>query len=292
MNTTIEPGWWIQLFGVLAVEAVLLVGLVLWIEGRLASAVWKRTLWQGCLLALPALVAGEVTGVGHGLFGLWRGTRTAAPMAPAVGRAEVRVATSPAAAVPVAVRLPQPAAVRSPVWWPGLLWLGGIGLVLARALGARANLWVRSWRRGEPVSAELLERVQDVAGRLGIQRPVRVSARGGLAGPVAFGVVRPVVCVPPDFGMQFTPGQQEAILAHELAHIARRDALMNAFQTLVECLLFYHTAVWWVSRRLREEREHCCDDLAVAVCGDRLEYSRALLALEETRSAWMMAVGA
>ena len=65
-----------------------------------------------------------------------------------------------------------------------------------------------------------------------------------------------------------SPQQLEAILAHELAHIRRHDYLVNLLQTLVETLLFYHPAVWWLSRRIRVERENCCDDLAVSLCGD------------------------
>ena len=80
-----------------------------------------------------------------------------------------------------------------------------------------------------------------------------------------------------------TPQQLEAIIAHELAHIRRHDYLVNLLQTLVETLLFYHPAVWWLSRRIRIERENCCDDLAVSLCGDAVTYARALADLEELR---------
>ena len=79
--------------------------------------------------------------------------------------------------------------------------------------------------------------------------------------------------------------QLEAILAHELAHIRRHDYLVNLWQTLVETVLFYHPAVWWLSHRIRVERENCCDDIAVAVVENRVEYGRALLALEELQGA-------
>ena len=88
-----------------------------------------------------------------------------------------------------------------------------------------------------------------------------------------------------------SPQQLEAILAHELAHIRRHDYLVNLLQTLVETLLFYHPAVWWLSRRIRIERENCCDDLAVSLCGDPVAYAKALADLEElradsSRSSW------
>ena len=82
-----------------------------------------------------------------------------------------------------------------------------------------------------------------------------------------------------------SPLQVEAILAHELAHIRRHDYLVNLLQTLLETLLFYHPAVWWLSRQIRIEREHCCDDLAVSLCGDPVVYARALADLEELRGA-------
>src|SRR4029434_68939 len=92
----------------------------------------------------------------------------------------------------------------------------------------------------------------------------------------AVGRLRPVLLLPAASLAGLTPQQLEAVLAHELAHIRRHDYLGNVFQTLVEALLFYHPAVWWPSARIRYERELCCDDLAVEVCGDPVCYERAL----------------
>src|SRR5262249_59849206 len=75
-----------------------------------------------------------------------------------------------------------------------------------------------------------------------------------------------------------------AIIAHELAHIRRHDYAVNLLQTLVETLLFYHPAVWWLSNRIRTEREHCCDDVAIAICGDPVGYAQALAELESLRT--------
>ncbi len=77
------------------------------------------------------------------------------------------------------------------------------------------------------------------------------------------------------------------MIAHELAHIRRHDYLVNLLQSTVETLLFYHPASWWISRQIRAEREHCCDDVAVELCGDRLTYARALADLEQMRGADM-----
>jgi GWxTD domain-containing protein len=80
-------------------------------------------------------------------------------------------------------------------------------------------------------------------------------------------------------------GQIEAILLHELAHIRRRDYLVNLLQTLAEDFLFYHPAIWWISGIIRAERENCCDDLVVAIRGDARDYARALTTLEQNRWA-------
>src|SRR5207247_762569 len=101
--------------------------------------------------------------------------------------------------------------------------------------------------------------------------------------PTVVGCMRPVILLPIAAISNLTPSQIEAILAHELAHIRRHDYLVNLLQTLAETLLFYHPGVWWVSARIREEREHCCDDVAVEVCGDAVIYARALAELETWR---------
>ena len=82
---------------------------------------------------------------------------------------------------------------------------------------------------------------------------------------------------------QAPPDVLRAVIAHELAHIRRHDYLVNLFQVVAETLLFYHPGVWWVSRRMRVERENCCDDLAVDLCGNPVIYARALADLEELR---------
>jgi len=101
--------------------------------------------------------------------------------------------------------------------------------------------------------------------------------------PAVIGWLRPVVLLPASALTGLSPLQLDALLAHELAHVRRGDYLVNLLQTVIETLLFYHPAVWWVSARVRQEREHCCDDLAVTVCGDAMVYARALVGMEGLR---------
>jgi hypothetical protein len=92
-----------------------------------------------------------------------------------------------------------------------------------------------------------------------------------------------VILLPPAALMNLSTSQLEAVLAHELAHIRRHDYLVNLLQTVAETLFFYQPAIWWVSSRIRNERELCCDDLAVEICGDPVGYARALTQLERSR---------
>jgi GWxTD domain-containing protein len=103
--------------------------------------------------------------------------------------------------------------------------------------------------------------------------------------PVVIGHLRPVILMPVGLLTGMPAGQVESILLHELAHIRRADYLINLMQTVVEGLLFYHPAVWWISSIMRTERENCCDDLVVQTSGNAREYATALAALAENRWA-------
>ena len=131
---------------------------------------------------------------------------------------------------------------------------------------------------------ELQALARDLGRRLGIGRAVALLESSAISVPMVVGWLRPVVLVPASALAGLPPRQLAAILAHELAHVRRHDYLVNLLQAAVETLLFYHPAVWWVSAQVRRERENCCDDLAVAVCGDRLGYARALADLEGLRA--------
>ena len=128
------------------------------------------------------------------------------------------------------------------------------------------------------------EKLSSLCLRLRVSRPVRLCESVLVEVPTVIGWLRPVILVPASALTGLSAEQLEALLAHELAHIKRYDYLINLLQTAVETLLFYHPAVWWLSAQIRQEREHCCDDLAVATCGDVLTYARALAELEQLRS--------
>jgi beta-lactamase regulating signal transducer with metallopeptidase domain len=169
--------------------------------------------------------------------------------------------------------------------WMILLWLLGVVFFSFRLVGG----WFYTQRLKSygtrPLEEGWEQTLRRLCDRLRAPRPARLLESALVKVPMVIGWLRPVILLPAGALTGLTPQQLEAIIAHELAHIRRHDYLINLLQSVVETLLFYHPAVWWVSRRIRQEREHCCDDLAVAVCGDALTYARALLEMEKLRAA-------
>lgn len=163
------------------------------------------------------------------------------------------------------------------------VWLAG---VLCCAIRPIVGLWTQ-WRLqhvGLTAVAEQTQRLMlDLARRMQMSRVVRVAESALVTVPMVVGYLRPIILLPASVMIGMTPDQLESLLAHELAHIRRHDWVVNAAQVVIETLMFYHPAVWWLSRRIRFERELCCDDLALAVIGDKATYGRMLLALEELR---------
>ena len=162
-------------------------------------------------------------------------------------------------------------------------WCLGVAVLSVHSLGG----WLlaqRIKRSGLRSAAEDLERaVERLCGELAVSRPVRLCVSVLVDVPTVIGWLRPVVLLPAGALVGLSAAQLELVLAHELAHVRRYDYLVNLMQTAVETLLFYHPAVWWVSNRMRVEREHCCDDLAVGACGSALRYAQALTQLEDLR---------
>ncbi len=165
-----------------------------------------------------------------------------------------------------------------------VIWLVGIA-VLSLRFGAALAFASRVRRATRATIAPWQERCDELAQSMGVRRTVRLCESLMLGVPSVVGWFRPVVLMPAGIFVGLDARQIDAILAHELAHVRRYDYLVNLVQTGVETVLFYHPAVWWISRVIREEREHCCDDLAVATCGDPVVYARALAELDDLRFA-------
>ena len=168
--------------------------------------------------------------------------------------------------------------------WLSLLWTLGVMVFSARAFGGLVYARRLKSAGTRPAAHAWQERFAELSRRLCVKRAVRLLESARVQVPTAVGWLRPVVLLPASALTGLTPRQLEVVLAHELAHIRRHDYLVNLLQTAVETLLFYHPAAWWVAGRVRAEREHVCDDMAVsATGGDALNYARALTALERLR---------
>ncbi len=161
--------------------------------------------------------------------------------------------------------------------WLVSLWCLGVIIFTVRLAGA---CWrVRSLRRTgvSPLIEPWVSLAESLTERIRCRRLLQFLESGLVHVPMVVGWLKPVVLVPTSLLTNLTPQEIEALFAHELAHIRRRDEFVNLLQAIVETLLFYHPATWWLSARFRSERENCCDDIAVAIIGNRVTYSRALV---------------
>jgi len=196
---------------------------------------------------------------------------------------------APAAKLPIA---PLPDVPTSSLAWLVQVWFAGVLLCSLRTAGGL--LWIERLRRKNcrTVSAAILSRCLALQQRLGLTQIIRYCECAHLQAPAVIGWFRPVVLLPLTALTGLSEAQLRAVIAHELTHIKRLDAFVNLFQIVAETLLFYHPAVWWLNHRIRAERENCCDDVALAVCGNPVEYARALTAMAEWRATPAFAMAA
>jgi beta-lactamase regulating signal transducer with metallopeptidase domain len=175
--------------------------------------------------------------------------------------------------------------------WIASLW--GLG-VLVLSLRHCGGWWrVRSLRRsGAAVDAEIESAFARLIDRFALRRAARLLESAEALTPMLTGVLKPVILLPAHVLTGLGPAEIEAVLAHELAHLVRGDTWTNLAQVIIETVLFYHPAVWWISHRARLEREHAADDLALRVCADRRIYAGALVRLAELDTDPAMALAA
>jgi len=176
--------------------------------------------------------------------------------------------------------------------WIVQAWLIGVALFSLRSVGGLVLLERMRRRESRPVNGKLRDLCLDLQARLRVTRSIRYCQCAWLEAPAVIGWFRPVVFLPLTALTGLSEPQLQAVIAHELAHIQRLDAFVNGFQVVVETLLFYHPAIWWLNQRIRQERENCCDDAAIELCGNPVEYARALTLMEEWRVAPALAMAA
>jgi hypothetical protein len=171
--------------------------------------------------------------------------------------------------------------------WLDALWMLGVFALSIRTVGG--------WLLIQRLRATALQQVPPqvaasfirISHRIGVRGRVALRLSTRIVSPLAIGMFRSIILLPASALTTLTPEQLEAVLAHELAHIRRADYLWNILQTMIETLFFFHPAVWWIGTNLRQQRELCCDDIALASCADPVTYATALLLLEEHRANFL-----
>lgn len=269
-----------------------------------------HSLWQGMVLALvvagllqalreraavvryrlAALALATLVGLGASTFAYYYQTAAPAPaastqLAPAVVAAAIAQAKATQLSPLRVIETAAPGVVRGYLeqQLPVLVAAWLLGLVVMTVRLGLALRYVRHLRQHRVVAVP--EAWQQCLGRLarraGLTQPVQLLASGLVPSPLVMGYMKPVILLPISLLTSMAPAELEMILAHELAHVLRKDYLFNFVQSVAETIFFYHPAVWYLSAVLHTERENCCDDLATQLTGSPQQLARALAALAE-----------
>ena len=288
--------------------------MVIWSQTAFVSAMalsLLHSLWQGAAVGLAAFVlnarlkraapevrCGALSLLLFILFAVWLGTfgglygAQTRPMVLAVGvpagpphprlLVQTPAGTGDLSTLPGLSGLP----LRESVF-PALVagWALGVCVLSLRHIGCLLLLH-RLSRTGTTACPPAWEEcAARLAARMGVRRPIRLRCSAHIDVPFAFGLFQSSILLPFSVLTGLAPEQVEALIAHELAHFARHDVLLNLIQVCMETVLFYHPVVRWLSTQIRAAREQHCDDLAVQAIGDRALYARALFSLEEARAS-------
>ncbi|MEZ4888329.1 MAG: M56 family metallopeptidase [Chitinophagales bacterium] len=167
--------------------------------------------------------------------------------------------------------------------WIVVVWMMGCVLFSIRFIGGFVYIHRLRSRNVSPVEAHWQQKLVVICEKIGVKKTIRLLESTAISTPMVIGHFKPIVLFPIGAMTGLNPLQVEAILAHELAHIYRNDYLVNILQSVAEIVLFYHPASWWLSGKMQATREHCCDDLAIRLCGDRMVYAKALTEIEYLR---------
>lgn len=275
-----DPAPWIRLVGLVAIEVVMIATLAALVAGRFRPPHLRRWTWHTALLLSALVGVAEVAGV--------RGVFRAPPPAAGSRTLTTRVVEdSPDGAVlapdpgsrvsdsaPVEARVsPEPVVA----WWPGVLWAAGTLLLLLREGVVRLWLARRAGHAG--TVDELTRRSLDrMAGGFGLPG-VAAGTWPRIPGPFAFGMRRPALALPEDFRVRFTEAQQEAMLLHELAHLAADDPRTLLSGRVVVALLWWHPAAWWMQHRLHAEMEASADSATRLQPGAPAALAESILAV-------------
>lgn len=250
-----------------------------------------HSIWQGALLAAVAALTlrtmARASASSRHVVGM--GFMIAMALAPVVSLSIFANADAPLAPGPL-----------SGLWGSQTLagplmlaaWVSGIVFMLARRVAGLAVILTMGRTRYLAPPQPWLQCAERIRRSFRIIGAVSVRVSETILTPCVTQLVRPIVWLPATLATRMPSEQLEALIAHELAHIARKDWLWNVVQNTVETLLFYHPAVWWLSKRVRQEREHACDDLALAAGADPIALAEGLAGLAQVQQAPALALAA
>lgn len=162
-----------------------------------------------------------------------------------------------------------------------LIWFSGVSFFVLRLLGGLAFIQYLKHNHHYPVTGALRDKLERLMHQIPVYKTIELAESALVKVPMVIGHFKPIILLPLGAVTQLSTKEIEAILAHELAHIARNDYLLNILQSIIEVLFYFNPAVWWISANIRTERENCCDDIAIDLCGNSLTYAKALVSLQE-----------
>ncbi|MDR6561795.1 MULTISPECIES: M56 family metallopeptidase [unclassified Arcicella] len=159
-------------------------------------------------------------------------------------------------------------------------WLIGTVFLSVRLMGGYIYTEQLRWKHTKSVHGDTLDIFNELLKKINIGKGINLLESSLATTPMTIGFLQPVILLPIGLLTGLSNKEIEAILAHELAHIKRHDYLINIVQSIVEILFFFHPVTWWISAKIREERENCCDDLAIELCGNNIHLVKALTKVE------------
>jgi beta-lactamase regulating signal transducer with metallopeptidase domain len=294
MNTPFPQS--LQTPAIFAVE-IAAVALVLWgVQRANSSSVYRRAWCHAAVLAVLAIAVAELFGAGQFLIAWMQRGKAEASRTEAL--AAVRAAQIPPSESTAGALDKMPESVSTPAWlshgvglekpsrkgWQIALllpwvWLAGTFVVGVRVCLGRLLFLMCGWQREQTADCTLLELLAGLSARLNMSRGVRLIKSTKLKGPVAFGLFMPAIALPRDFSTRFDKAQQEAMLAHELAHLASHDPFWWFVTDMATTICWWHPGVWWIRRQLHLASELAADEASLVVADGPRVLANCLLEL-------------
>jgi beta-lactamase regulating signal transducer with metallopeptidase domain len=255
--------FWSQLLATVGAEIFSVTVIAYAVQFALRSAIWQRTIWRIGVICLLLVPVSLWTGFGRAIAGYFLIQKPSAqetlPLLSAKPFPQM-----PSSLIPIPLYSAE-AKSQPSVWWPGCLWLAGTATILARIVAAQILFLTLRMQREKIAAISLRERVRNVAKSLGLNRKIGLLRMPQSISPMAFGILRLHIGLPLEFETQFTTAEQEAILAHELAHLAAMDPLWFLLADLAVAFLWWHPFAWCVRRSLHASSELAADEAVTVV---------------------------